>query len=929
MPDAYTAPATDLQAAFIQSGQSTIHYFETWHVEDLPVLKYAWKTVLATEPIFQTAFEEAGPSAYVMRKQDFTFPWTEVVTFNRKTYEEELAIVEGQSRPTFVFKSVVYKAPGSNSRHSESEATIILSIHHALLDGFAMERLVSKVRRVAAGQTGVQAGKSFLAIARELEMVKRNNGAAARKYWNNRVQGHVEAATGPGLRRPMQEAGESGGQQIRHEVNVDFEHLSRRLQEKSKQLGVTVAAFFHAAWAIVQAMYADSSKVVFGTIMSGRNIALDDIDTVIGPLLNSLPLHVCVDEGMNTDEMVQRVFRDLVQLSCYQWSTPEHGFDRDFEAALSVTRGLDDGQARDIMRPIRPVRYDFESSIPLSLALDEAAMKLRAVYHADKYAPSVVEDMAACFVSALERLTYPTCMRECIDAVMTVPMQGRLRVWGNCLSSVTTRAAHQREDLVSVFEATAHKHAEAVAVEMGTMRVSYAELDRLASRTAQTLKQLGVDGQVVCIHADGSLEWIVGVLGALKAEATFCSLDATLPHELRSDMFRAAKSRVFVVGHEWQKKFVPDDCAHCFVQESMSHVPGTTTEAAGTASHMPRPLAPAYLCFTSGSTGKPKGVLCTHQALVAFQTDIEVRLHAAPGVRIAQFMSPAFDGSIHEIFSALSYGATLVLRPDAGAADPFNVLHHVSSAIMTPSVARSLPPSDFHNLKTVYLVGEQVSQTVVDQWAPGRKLYNMYGPTEGTGGATITRLRPRQPVTIGRPNPTSRLYILGRENRLLPPGAVGEIHIAGVQVALGYVSMPVETAARFVPDTVSPGLGEYMYRTGDYGYWDHKGEIVCLGRRDRQLKLRGFRLDLDDLETRIVKALPSIRAVALTKAALGDSLVAMVQPASLSHDTVRDAMIRTLPRVAVPSAIACVDTFPLTRAGKVDAQAITGMLVTH
>lgn len=932
--DADSAPATDLQAAFIQSGQSTIHYFETWHLEDLPVLKYAWKKVLAIEPIFRTVFHEAGPGAYTMRKGEIEIPWTEVVRFDRKAYEEELTRVEAQSQPTFMFKSVVYKAPrSSNGRRSDSEASIVLSIHHALLDGFAMERLADKVRRIAVGETGVEAGKSFLSIARELEMVKREHGAAATEYWSKRVQGHLGAATGPGLRRPMQEEGRRGGQHVRHEVNVDFEYVGERLQERSKELGVTVAAFFHTAWAVVQAMYADSSHVVFGTIMSGRNIAMDGVDTVIGPLLNSLPIHVSVNEEMTTDEMVQGVFSDLVELSCYQWSTPEHGFQRDFEAALSVTRGLDSARSRDVMCPIRPVRYDFESSIPLSLALDEAAMTLRAVYHADKYAPSAVEDMAACLVSALERLAQPTRMRECIDGVLTVPMQGRLRRWGNCVSGCTTRAAHQREDLVSVFEAAAREHAEGVAVEVGTTCVTYAELDRLASRTAETLRQLGVDGQVVCVHADGSLEWIVGLLGALKAEATFCSLDVTLPHELRSDMFRASGSRVFVVGQEWQRKFVPDDCVHCLVQEPMfmsAPAPVTAADAPEQlASRKRRPLAPAYLCFTSGSTGKPKGVLCTHQALVAFQTDVEVRLHAAPGVRIAQFMSPAFDGSIHETFSALSYGATLVLRPTASAADPFDVLHRVSSAIMTPSVAQSLLPTDFDNLETVYLVGEQVPQTVVDQWAPGRKLYNMYGPTEGTGGATITRLYPRRPVTIGRPNPTSRLYILGRDRRLLPPGAVGEIHIAGVQVAIGYANLPVETAARFVPDTLSPGLGEYMYRTGDYGYWDHKGDVVCLGRRDRQLKLRGFRLDLDDLETRIVKALPDIKAVALTKSARGDSLVAMVQPASLAQETVRDVLLKVLPRAAVPSAIACVDTFPLTRAGKVDAQAITATLAAH
>ncbi|KAF5852348.1 hypothetical protein GGP41_007779 [Bipolaris sorokiniana] len=884
-----SAPATSLQAAFIQSGQSTIHYFETWSLEDLPVITYAWKRVLAMEPMFSTGFEEVGQGRYVMCKRKFECPWTEVVTFDRKSYEEELARREGQLQPTFVFKTVVYKVVRSKSSRGgrpESEATIILSIHHALLDGFAMERLAVKVRKVAAGEVGVGAGKSFLTAAKALEALGKEQSKAATRYWQNRVREHPGAATETGLQRPRGQVEAVAAAtatkwaiiqgQKRNEINVNFDHLGERLREKSKELGVTMAAFFHAAWAVVQATYADASKVKFGTIMSGRNLPIDGIDTVIGPILNSLPFYANVDEDIMTDEFVQNVFDRLVELSCYQWSAPEHGLDRDFEAALSVTRGIDRAGAGEAMQPLRPAEYDFESSIPLSLALDETMMSLRVVYHADRYAVTAVEDMAMCFAMALERLAHSTLMHECKLALVTVPMQMRLRVLGNCMSGATTRAAHMHEDLVSMLDAAACTHAEAVAVEVGNRRITYAELHRLAARTATALGEAGVKaGEVVCVHADGSLEWIVGLLGALQADAVFCSLDATLPHELRRDMFRTAGGRVFLVGHERQRQLMPDGCAHLVCQQSL---PASATAAPHHAAdgdgggngerklklkRTPRPLAPAYLCFTSGSTGRPKGVICTHQALVAFQADVEVRLHANPGIRIAQFMSPAFDGSIHEIFSALCYGATLVLRDPATSADPFDVLRLVSSAIMTPSVACCLSPADFANLETVYLVGEQVSHPVVDKWAArGRKLYNMYGPTEGTGGATITRLQPTQPVTIGHPNPTSRLYILGRNGCLLPQGAVGEIYIAGVQIALGYANLPDHTATRFVPDTIY-------------------------------------------------------------------SLVAMIQPATVSQDAVKTAMLQILPKPAVPSAIACVDVFPLTRAGKVDAQAIAASFAAH
>ncbi|KAK8157442.1 hypothetical protein IWX90DRAFT_442565 [Phyllosticta citrichinensis] len=915
------APATDMQVAFIRGGQSTIRYFETWRLEDVVVMKYAWKKVIRAEPIFQTIFDEDKPGSYMMRLSDRPIPWEVTVTFDRQSYRQEVAREEFQSLPTFQFRTVIFRSPD----YSRSEATIVLSVHHALLDGFSMERLAEKVRRVATGDQEVKPGKSFLAAAQELDAIKKESEAAAVAFWEKKIGQYGSAASSLGLPRPRKRRAPDRD----NEVQADFEHLTDRLQATCRALGVTVASFFHAAWALAQALYTDSDTVVFGSILSGRNLPIDGIGTVIGPLLNSLPLHVEIDEKASTGDFVRRVFRDLAELSCFHWSTPEHGYTRNFEAALSVTRGLQgssSSSSSSSFHPIRPPRYDFESNIPLSLALDEAAMSLRLVYHPDCYSPETAQDLASCFVSALERLTDSTSVQQCLDSMLTVHMQRRLHVLGNCISGLTTRAAHP-EDLMSLFDKAAAANADAAAIEVGELSVSYAELDQLATRVASALAELDVQkDEVVCLHADGSLNWVVGLMGVLKADATICSLDSTLPHDLRSAMFATASSKVFVVGDESQLRFRPKDCEHCLVLDTLT----TDTPAAGTtAPRVPRPFAAAYLCFTSGSTGKPKGVLCTQQGLVAFQKDVEVRLHAGPGVRVAQFMSPAFDGSVHEIFSSLCHGGTLVLR---SSADPFQVLRVVDSAIMTPSVARTIAAAEFPNLKTVYLVGEQVPETVVQEWAPGRKLYNMYGPTEGTCGATITQLQPGRAVTIGRPNPTSRVYILSRRGcssrcRLLPPGAIGEICLAGVQISRGYVgaSMASETAARFVADDTGCGPpGEMLYRTGDRGYWDDNGEVVCLGRDDRQIKLRGFRLDLDDLEARVLRALPTIRAVALTRA--GDALVAMVQPAALDVDTVRAAIKQKLPRQAVPSAIACVDEFPMTRAGKVDLKAIAAKL---
>lgn len=196
----------------------------------------------------------------------------------------------------------------------------------------------------------------------------------------------------------------------------------------------------------------------------------------------------------------------------------------------------------------------------------------------------------------------------------------------------------------------------------------------------------------------------------------------------------------------------------------------------------------------------------------------------------------------------------------------------------------------------------------------------MYGPTEGTCGATIKRLTPGNPVTIGGPNPTTRIYLLNSRKDMVMPGMVGEIYLAGIQIAKGYLNLPNETNERFLPDTICCN-GEQMYKTGDRGYWNELGEIVCLGRNDREIKLRGYRLDMNDLEIRIAKAIPTLEGIAIGR--LGDHLVAMIQPASTNIKDFVSQIGKVLPWYAIPDRINAVDRLPTTPAGKIDYAAVS------
>lgn len=290
------------------------------------------------------------------------------------------------------------------------------------------------------------------------------------------------------------------------EISLSFEHLEEALQAQCRMLGVTVAAFFHAAWALVQAAYSDSDDVVFGSILSGRNLPIQGIGSVVGPLVNSLPLHVTIARDMEAAEFVQTIFADLAEMSGFQWSTPAHGFGRDFEAALSVSCGLK-APSDHKLRPLRRPSYEFESSVPLSIALDQASLSMRMVYHSKLYQRDVAEELAGSFVSALTGLASSSTasVQQCLEAMTTAPMQGRLKVLENCVSGATTRAAHEGQDLVDLFDAAVKREGSQPAIDAGDGRVlSYDDANKHSRLLAAELRRMGLQpGAVVCVHADG------------------------------------------------------------------------------------------------------------------------------------------------------------------------------------------------------------------------------------------------------------------------------------------------------------------------------------------------------------------------------------------------------------------------------------------
>ncbi len=481
--------------------------------------------------------------------------------------------------------------------------------------------------------------------------------------------------------------------------------------------------------------------------------------------------------------------------------------------------------------------------------------------------------------------------------------------------------------LSAAFAVRAAERPEAIAVVDGDRTLTYAELAARAHRLAGVLAARGVRAEsVVAVATPRSLETIVAVLGVLELGAAFLPLDLQHPADRLAFMLADSGTRHVLTTDPVACALPPVDGVERVLIDSGQ--PGVRWPAPPTGiDHA------AYVIYTSGSTGRPKGVTVTHEgigSLVATAAD-PMGVTAASG--ILQFASIGFDVFAFEVAMAMCTGARLVIAPDetrtpGPALTRLLTRHAVSHAILPPSLVAALPPDCELPAGLTVLVGtEQVPPEVISRWAATQRLFVAYGLTEATVNSTLWRAEPgwSEAAPIGRPDPNTVAYVLDRRLTPVPPGAVGELYIAGRGLARGYLGRPGLTVERFVADPYGEP-GARMYRTGDRARWRADGLIDFLGRVDDQVKIRGHRIEPAEVEMALT-AHPDVAQAVVVVDGSGDNtrLVGYVVPAAGPVDpgAVRDDLAGRLPSYLVPAVIMVVDgDLPRTPNGKVDRRAL-------
>ncbi|SFM81373.1 non-ribosomal peptide synthetase terminal domain of unknown function [Pseudonocardia ammonioxydans] len=509
------------------------------------------------------------------------------------------------------------------------------------------------------------------------------------------------------------------------------------------------------------------------------------------------------------------------------------------------------------------------------------------------------------------------------------------------------RPARFPDRLHRFFEATVARAPEAVALQDGALELTYAELDARSVQLARHLQARGAGpGRRVGILLHRSWRTYAALLAVLKTGAAFVPIDPAAPPD-RVDYIRTDAGLDLLVTTSELAVGLPEDglveldrCTEevaALPRHPLEPVPdGAAPQDEGTA-----PLA--YIIYTSGSSGRPKGVAVAHPSICNFVHQITRVYDVRPYDRVYQGMTISFDFSIEEIWPTFAAGATLVVGPTdsrriGAELGEFLADTGVTVLCCVPTLLATIP-RELPALRTLLVGGEACPAGLVERWArPGRRMLNTYGPTEATVTATWGELEPGRPVTIGRPVPSYSVVILDDALREVAHGEVGEICIGGPGVAVGYVNLPERTADRFVRHPAAPPDGDgRLYRTGDLGRIDEAGEIVYLGRADDEVKIRGHRVDLGEIES-VALERPDVESAVAALSAPADGageelaiyLVAAAGPGAeagvdrdtVDRDAVHDLLRARLPEYMVPGYVEVLDRLPMMPSGKVDRPAL-------
>ncbi|KAH6602705.1 hypothetical protein BASA61_000870 [Batrachochytrium salamandrivorans] len=802
------------------------------------------------------------------------------------------------------------------------EQYIVLTIHHALFDGWSLPHIMSDLLSAYIGIPLIQRPPYSAFI----DYIDAQDRHSAEVYWSKYMKG-----VSPTLllnRRWVDKCEESGSYKT---INGSIPLC--KLQKVSQDAGVTVAVLLKAAWALTLRKYTRSNDIVFGQAVSGRGIPVSDAESIIGLLLNTVPCRVVINDSVHISSLLASLQADHIEMLPYyhaslvdvrKWSNIQGDMElfntafifENMPAGAHNTDGFEymenmavNGNTSDFDMEV--VAVPRGSNVEFSIKCSEKVPSSQAL--------SILSEYDFTLATIVDSLQVETSTVESLWQLSSEQMKEITRL------SFGGSAALPYELVHHGFESQAKLNPDRCALEFVDEYLTYGELDSCGNALAAQLLDRGVCvGSRVAVIMQRCSEYTISLLAILKAGATIVPVDATFPPDrIRFMLDDSSASLVLSTSSE---------------AECLSKISTLTEQALIVDVKALRDAAPVdkvkvngtvcgtdamVVVYTSGSTGVPKGVLISHISVSNVTANATQSIGITENVRVAQFNSIGFDLCIWETWGTLCNGGTLVIRQE----DAFKTLESVASLIITPTGLQCMgSPLKYPNLKSIFVTGEHCPRELKDLWAPFVTFVNGGGPSEGTILATMCLLEPDDPIYYGRPIPNVSCMILDSSLRQVPLGVVGEMYLGGVGVSTGYINRPELTAERFTPDPFTPRVGNQMFRTGDLGRMFPDGNFEIIGRLDDMVKLKGYRIELDEVAAALSKHAHVTSASVIL---VGNShLIGFITPADVDVDDVRQTLSSILPSYMIPAVIVCLDEMPTNVNGKTDKKALAKIDVT-
>ncbi|MFL7963585.1 non-ribosomal peptide synthase/polyketide synthase [Pseudomonas kielensis] len=850
----------------------------------------------------------------------------------------------------------------------EQEHVLLLTLHHIVSDGWSMNVLIDEfIRFYDAHEAGVAPQLADLPIQySDYALWQRRwleAGELQRQldYWQAQLGDEHPVLELP-LDYPRPVLPSYRGRRLEHVVEAA---LVEQLRGVARQQGVTLFMLLLGTFSVLLHRYTGQDDLRVGVPVANRN--RQEIEGLIGFFVNTQVLRVQLDGQARLGDLL----RDIKETALGAQAHQDLPFERLVEA-LKLERSLSYNPLFQVMYNHQPEVADvttlkvgsglelgvieWESrSTQFDLSLDtyEKGGQLHAAftYASDLFNPETIERMARHWTLLLRNIVADP-QRRVGELALLAPAEYRQLVteWGRHDTTwPSERPVHE------LFEAQAERRPDAIALICDGQRLTYGQLNVQSNRLARTLVAAGVGPDVlVGIAVDRSLELVVAILAVLKAGGAYVPLDPQYPVDRLRFMIQDSASRLLLTQSHWLERLpVPDGVRCLCLDQSQSWEDAE-------ASNLQRQVwadSLAYVMFTSGSTGRPKGVGISHGALSkhAFASQHYYGLSSADCV--LQFATFNFDAFGEQLFGPLTCGASVVLRGNEVWDSETLYRHIVEQGItvmdlttaywnMIAKEFAAAGPRDYAALRQVHSGGEAMPPEGVQAWRRAGleqvKLLNTYGPTEATVTATtldcsdyVFNRRPL-PLTlpIGQPLPGRHTYLLDGHLEPTPVGVVGELLIGGELLARGYFQRPGLTAERFIPDPFST-TGARLYRTGDLTRFNTLGQIEYVGRVDHQVKIRGLRIELGEVEARLLE-LDAVNEAVVLAVQGGSSLqlVGYVVPKDASlvsataeeqgtaRETLKAQLKDHLPDYMVPTQLLFLAQLPLSPNGKLDRKAL-------